>query len=314
VGGIVAFDDDERVGTAIDSLVLQALPPGIRMDRIWVVAGGRRTRTVEVARQRAASDPRIVVIDETERRGKSAALAEIFRRAEGDFVVLLNGDAVAEPGAVVALLKAVPDTGGAFGVMGRPVPPPSDGSAIGRTMDLLWEVHHQLHDELAHRGELTHLSDEIMLLPVHRLPPFPPGIVCDGSYAAGWILGQGGELRYATSARVQLTVPGRFRDHVAQRRRIRSGHHQGPEESAAASSTIESLAARDPMAAVTVLLRSVRSVPQGFATLILLGGAEAVAAVLSRWDRWARVDRGLWPRIDSPPLDARDSPSHPAQG
>ena len=87
----------------------------------WVVAGGNTSRTLDVAREWEARDPRIRVIEEPTRRGKSAALAEICAVAQGDLLVLLNGDARARPGAVSAMIEAARDAEAPFGVMARPV-------------------------------------------------------------------------------------------------------------------------------------------------------------------------------------------------
>lgn len=308
VGGIVSFDDGERVGWAIDSLLEQSLPAGFVLDRVWVVAGGRDPRTVESARSRAAADTRVSVIEEPIRRGKSAALAELLQRAEGEYVVLLNGDAAAEPGAIRALLAATPAGPGPFGVMGRPVVAGRDGSLLHRALALLWQIHHELHDELARRKELTHLSDELLLLPIAALPPFPRGLVCDGSYAAGWILAQGGTLRYAAAAQVRLTLPVRLSDHILQRRRIRAGYRHGPEEAAAAASSIEALVARDPSAGLRLLLRSSRKVRHGGTALGVLMVAELWAMALSGWDAAVQVDHGTWTRIAVPPLPRTEPP------
>ena len=297
VGGIVAFDDDDRVGPAIDSLTSQELPEDVRMDRIWVVAGGRTTTTVEVARERATRDPRIVVIEETVRRGKSAALGEILRRAEGDFVVLLNGDAFAAPGAVARVLEAAPPSGGLYGVMARPVVPEAPRNWLDRALAMLWGLHHRFHVELAERDEGSHLSDELFAFPTEHLPPFGPGIITDGAYAGAWIRSQGGTLIYAPQAEVRLSLPAGMADHLEQRRRIYVGHRQVVEISGQVPTTLGSLFFRDPRRVRALLRAELRATPKGRRAFALLLTLEAMAYVLSRWDLATRRRYAIWPRV-----------------
>ena len=122
--GIVAHNEERNVERAVRSLLDQNLPSGVRWKNLWIVASGCTDRTVEVANRLAEKDPRVRVITEPDRMGKAHALQEVFRRAEGDAVVLLNSDAQAEPGAVGELVRVGLAQPTPFAVMGRPVVPP----------------------------------------------------------------------------------------------------------------------------------------------------------------------------------------------
>ena len=130
VGGIAAFNEERCVANAIRSLLEQELPPGAQWTRIWVAVSGSTDRTREVVEALAGEDSRIGLLYEATRRGKSAALAELFRKVEGDFLVLLDGDSAAAPGAIRALLERAPTWSPSFAVMGRPIPPPDDGGLL----------------------------------------------------------------------------------------------------------------------------------------------------------------------------------------
>ncbi|MCI4340689.1 MAG: glycosyltransferase, partial [Thermoplasmata archaeon] len=262
------------------------------------------------ARAAGALDARVAVIEEGERKGKSAALAEILRRAEGDLLVLLNGDAAAEPGAVSELIQATIGAPPVFGVMARPIPPAGDGRPLSESLRLLWGLHDRFHAELQSRGESGHLSDELFALPIANLPPFRPGIITDGAFAAAWIRSHGGELRYARSARVRLSLPARFRDHVEQRRRIHVGHWQVEEESGRAPTTLASLGIRQ-MARVLRLIRDeMRGHPHPWRALTVLLTAEIIAGGSARWDI-ARQRKGyaVWPRVALAEAESRGESS-----
>ncbi len=298
VGGIVAYRDGPRVADAIRSLLGQELPEGWTWRRIWVVVSPDDLGTVEHAHDAARADLRVSVVEEAQRKGKSAALAEILRRADGDLLVLLNGDAAAEPGAVAELVAATAGARPIFGVMARPVPPKGDGRPLTDSLRLLWGLHDRFHVELHARGESGHLSDELFALPIANLPPFRPGIITDGAFAAAWIRSHGGELRYARKAVVRLSLPARLQDHVEQRRRIHVGHWQVQQESGRPPTTLASMGIHQEGRVIRLIRSEMRGHPHPWRSLALLLTAEIIAGGLARWDI-ARQRKGyaVWPRV-----------------
>ena len=311
VGGIVAFQDSDRIARSIRSLLRQRLPIGASWRRIWVVVPAEDTETLAAAREVAAAEPVVVVVEETRRRGKSAALGDVEARADGDLLIFLNGDAEAEPGAVRAIVReANAATNPVFGVMARPVPPPGGEGPLYGALDLLWGIHDRLHRETYARGEGTHLSDEMFALPIDHLPPFPEGIITDGAFAAAWIRSQGGELRYAVEARVRLSLPASLGDHLEQRRRIHVGERQLALRGTPAAATLAGFARSDFTTALRLVRTEVRQRPGGVRSLLMLLGAEALASTLSHWDRLAgTVNDGIWRRVDLATLPGVGEPA-----
>ncbi len=305
VGGVVAYNEERRIGTALTSLLSQELPSDARWEAIWVVASGCTDGTAAVARAIAAKDERITVLIQSERRGKASALREIFREAQGDYLVLLNADARAEPGAVAELVRTARTLGPPFAVMGRPVPPRTTGTGFGRGVDLLWELHHLLHQDLIQSGLGTHLSDELLLLPLPELPPLPEGVVNDGAYIGAWLSRVGGHLAYAPGARATIDVPSSLADHIRQRRRIHFGHIQVKESVGIAPSTLGRYMLENPGAGLALLRKAVRRSPHGALHLAWLVLAEVGALAFAGWDQLPpRRDHRLW----EPIRDAAESP------
>jgi glycosyltransferase involved in cell wall biosynthesis len=282
-GGVVAYNERDRIAGAIGSLLDQTLPPGAEWINVVVVVSGSTDGTPEVVRTLAARDPRIQVVVQPHREGKSAALAEVFRRARGDYLVLLNGDALAAPGAVVALLKEAAAPTDRFAVMGRPLPPNGAPGTFSSAVSLLWGIHNSLHLAALSDGSGNHLSDELLLLPVRELPPLARGVVNDGSFVGGWLARNRGELRYAPRAIVSITSPRTFREHVRQRRRIVFGHRQIQAQLAVDPLTIGRYAWRNPRRAIRLLAGETRRPGGVFALSTLLAG-EALAGTLARID------------------------------
>ncbi|MCI4325860.1 MAG: glycosyltransferase [Thermoplasmata archaeon] len=310
-GGVLAHNERGRIRDAIRSLTQQVLPAGFSWEEIIVVVSGSTDGTSAVVAEMARSDPRIRLVAEPVRNGKAAALAELFRRARGGYLVLLNGDAVAADKAVGSLLAAAESRHGAFAVMGRPVPGQSRPGPFGGAVDLLWAVHDADHRRAIGGGQGNHLTDELLLLPVAHLPPIPAGIVNDGSYIGGWLAREGGELVYAPDAVVRITSPQGFREHVRQRRRILYGHRQIRERLSVPPTTLERFARTHPIAAVRLVARETRRAG-GVHALTTLLAAEVVASTLAALDRGSGVpDHARWAPIDGVSPDPLPAPVPP---
>ncbi|HLY77417.1 MAG TPA: glycosyltransferase, partial [Thermoplasmata archaeon] len=155
VGGVAAYNEEPRIERSVRSLLEQELPEGIVWGKLWVVASGCTDRTAEIVERLAEEDPRVGLVVESRRNGKATALDQIFRRAEGDLLLLLDGDSVAAPGAVHALCEAARRVDQPFAVMGCPVPPHAPEGKIYPEVELLYRLHHEYHSEVLSRGEGT---------------------------------------------------------------------------------------------------------------------------------------------------------------
>ncbi|MFZ0699044.1 MAG: glycosyltransferase family 2 protein [Thermoplasmata archaeon] len=299
-GGIVAYNEEENLEGAVRSLLDQELPWDVRWNDLWIVASGCADRTVEIAERLVSEDRRVRLITEPERRGKARALQEVFRRAEGNALVLLNGDARAEPGAIAELVRVGAARAAPYAVMARPVVP---GDAPGRwapTFRWMWDLHHEFHAELLARGDGRHLSDELLLVSLPSVPAIPDGIINDGSYLAVWLSQHAGGGWYAPYARVSIRVPSEVRDYLHQRRRIHVGNAQVSSVLGDAPATIPREFLRHPAATVRVIRRMIDH-EGGLGHLVRLATWELAAHGLAAWDRLPpQRDHVRWRRIGSP--------------
>ncbi|MGC2288330.1 MAG: glycosyltransferase [Thermoplasmata archaeon] len=309
VGGVAAYNEERRIEKSLRSLLDQELPAGVVWGTVWVVVSGCTDRTAEVVQSLSAQDARIALVVESRRNGKAAALDQIFQRAQGDYLVLLDGDSVAAPGAIRSLWAATRGVNAPFAVMGRPSPPSTPEGRIYSEVQLLYRLHHEYHAEVLSRGEGTHLADNLMFLSLGEKPRLPRSLVNDGPFLAHWVLERGGRLLYAPDAGVVLKIPLSLRDHLAQRRRIHWGHWQVRELTGLAVTTLETLARSRPGAAWRIVVRSVRANQKGIRSLLVLLMAEVAAGTLARWDRAPpRREHAIWvPIRDRLPTPKRRS-------
>jgi poly-beta-1,6-N-acetyl-D-glucosamine synthase len=310
-GGVVAHNEEQRLDAALRSLLEQELLPGWQWGRVWIVASGCSDRTVEVAERWTRRDPRVRLVVEADRGGKSRALGEVFRRAVGDAIVLLNADAQARPGALAALLRRSSSLSRPFAVMGQPRPAPGPDDPIHAMVRLLWALHDELHAAALADGDGTHLSDELWLLSLPLATVLPSGIINDGSYLGAWLAQHGASRRYAREAVVDTEAPRSLREHLEQRRRILAGHRQVTQQLAIPPTTFPRYALAHPRDAARLVHRAYISGRHRVRDLTLLVASELLAHTLAAWDRlppapdhvrWRRVGRSE-PRVALPPIE-----------
>ena len=300
--GVVAYSDADRLESAVRSIFAQELPPGAEWAGMTLVVSPSPDGTVEVARRLAAEDARIHLSVEDRRRGKSAALREILVRAEGDVVLVMNGDARADRLALAHLLSAARQVPRPFAVMARPVPEAAPSTPFDRAVALLWDVHDDFHRETLGNGTGSHLSDELLLVSLDPPPILEEGIINDGAYLGEQILSRGGSLAYAREAVVGISTARSLREHLVQRRRIHLGHRQLSQMTHAPPTTLLHWGARHPKEAVRLLWKRVRGHPHGVSAFLLLAMSELLAGVVASWAMirgdpppvlWERVRVGL---------------------
>lgn len=299
-GAIAAYNEEHRVASAVRSLLGQHLPPGVQWEACLVAASGCTDQTVEVVRAMARADPRIQLLEEPKRSGKSAALGQMFARARGDFVVLLNADALAEPGSVAALLRAVPPAVRPVAVMGRCEPPGGARTLTDRMVGLLWGIHNRFYGGRIASGNGEHVSEELLLLSAGGLPALPVGTINDGAFIARWVRDAGGTLGYAPDAVVRVEVPARFSHHVRQRRRIIAGHRQITAWSARPSATVLDRGLHEPGPTLRLLWQEARRISGGLSALGALVAGETIAQLTDLPARLAhRTEPAAWAPVQS---------------
>lgn len=295
--GVVAYNEEHHLRVAVESLLSQDLPPGVTWGDIWVVASGCTDGTVDVARALAEGDARVHLVVEPDRGGKAKALREVFRRARGDALVLLNADARAEPGSVERLVRAATGKSAPYAVMGRPV---VSNAATGHwvpTMQWMWDLHHEFHAKFLAEGQGDHLSDELLLLSLSSPTQIPEGIINDGAYLAVWLAQHAGGRWYAPEARVQIQVPSTLKDHLHQRRRIHVGNDQVASVLGAAPASLPRQFLVSAGETLPVLRRMIAR-KGGLGHFARIAVWELAAHALALWDRLPpRRDHVRWQRI-----------------
>jgi cellulose synthase/poly-beta-1,6-N-acetylglucosamine synthase-like glycosyltransferase len=290
--------ESSAVPSLIASLASEVTPPCFELQKVIVVASGCVEDTLRRVMELAKSDPRILLMVEPKRTGKIAALNKIIRCFQGEFLVLVNSDAIPMRGSISRLLQAVAADARIGAASGCPTFNPK-GDLTSKVLDLMWTSHNVSSRELNHMRQSNHSSDELIAIRSSALSQLPDGVINDGAYMGGHAFSSGYRLVFCEDARVMIDVPSRLYDLIQQRRRILFGHRQVTIRLGRMPRTIESLMVTSPLLGVRLLSKCLCSKPELIVTLPFALVTETLAMMLSIFDRISNSDRHLvWRRYN----------------
>lgn len=281
--GVCSAGPMEDAEGFVEGLLAEAgkAPMGLR--ELVVVASGCPQPTMAALRRGSDRDSRMRLFAEGVRHGKAEAINRILAAATGDFILLVNSDAVPEPGAISALLSMAASDPSIGAVSALPRPQGGDGPAL-LLATFMWNAHNESSLALNHLGVANHSSDELVVFRSAAIRPLPVGTVNDGAFMAATARQRGFTVKVCPAARVRVVAPRRFQEIVLQRRRILFGHAQVWRRVGSPPKTIESMLFLSPVTGVRLLVKSVADDPRFLAILPLAFFGETAAALLSIYD------------------------------
>ena len=216
--GVMAYNEERNIGRLLEALRLQRVASA-SIGQIVVVASGCTDRTEEIVNMAAVADPRVRLIVQKRREGKSRAI-NLFLQAVAihgaDLCVLQSGDTLPKDGTLEALLKPFADDP-TIGMTGAHVVPVNGhGTFVGGAVQTLWRLHHRLASEAPKMGELIAFRNVV--------PGIPEDSAVDEVSIESAVIARGLRLRYAADAIVLNKGPETVSDFLKQRRRIHAGH------------------------------------------------------------------------------------------
>lgn len=212
--GITAYNEEENIGALLQALLDQHLHL-VEIAEIIVVASACTDRTVPIVKEFMAQDPRIQLIEQERREGKTSAINLFLKAATSDILVLESGDTLPHEYAVEHLVRMFQDpTVGMVGAQKVAVNTPDH--IVGLLSHIRLRMEHQLCLEIPRLGEMIafrKVFDQI-----------PPDVAMDEAFVEAIVVQRGMQVRYAPDAVVYNTGPTTIGDFVKQRRRNHAGH------------------------------------------------------------------------------------------
>ncbi len=212
--GITAHNEEANIGQLLDAMLKQDLSQ-VEIAEIVVVASGCTDRTVPIIRDYEQRDPRVHLIEQATRQGKTAAINLFLQNAHEEICVLESGDTVPGPCTVENLVKLFADPCvGMTGAQKIPVNVPEH--VVGYMSHLRLQMEHQLCLEIPRLGELIAFRKVFTHL--------PPDVAMDEAFVEALVIKRGLEVRYAPDAVVYNMGPTTLGEFIMQRRRNYAGH------------------------------------------------------------------------------------------
>jgi len=273
--GITAHNEEANIGHLLAALGEQRLD-SVEISEIIVVASGCTDRTEEVIRAHMTEDPRIKLLVQSQREGKSAAVNLFLQHAGEDICVLESGDTLPGEDSVEALVSMFQNP--QVGVTGaHKVPVNAPDHVVGYLSHLRLRMEHQLCMEIPRLGEMIAFRKVFDRI--------PPDVAMDEAFVEALVIQRGLQVRYAPDAVVYNMGPETLGDFIRQRRRNYAGHlHLRKKYGYKVSSLDNPRVLRIALEEVWAALRIIY-------ILAALAAVEAISRALGAWDYYVRGER-----------------------
>ncbi len=298
--GITAHNEQANIGKLLTAMLAQELET-VAITEIIVVASGCTDNTVAIIQEFAAREPRIQLIVQEKREGKTSAINQFLRNATEDICVLESGDTLPSATTIENLVKLFEDPKvGMTGAQKIPVNVPEH--VVGYMSHLRLQMEHQLCLEIPRLGELIAFRKVFTQL--------PPDIAMDEAFIEALVIRRGLEIHYAPDAVVYNMGPDTLGEFIMQRRRNYAGHlHLTRKYGYRVSSLDNTRVMRIAIDEVTKALRLI-------VTLTWLAVVEGIARVLGMYDYYVKGDKQVvwdiaWTtkRVENGPVPQANPPS-----
>jgi biofilm PGA synthesis N-glycosyltransferase PgaC len=212
--GITAYNEEANIGQLLQAMLDQRLH-SVEISEVIVVASGCEDRTMDIVQEYMAKEPRVKLIVQECREGKTSAVNLFLQKAQEDICVLESGDTLPGEDSIEKMVRMFEDP--QVGMTGaHKVPVNAPQQVIGYLSHLRLKLEHQLCLEIPRTGELIafrKVFDHI-----------PPDVAMDEAFVEALIVKRGMQVRYAPEAVVFNMGPETLGDFVRQRRRNFAGH------------------------------------------------------------------------------------------
>jgi cellulose synthase/poly-beta-1,6-N-acetylglucosamine synthase-like glycosyltransferase len=287
---ITAFREAETVGEAIE-VFLGQLPGDAEL---LVVSPD--PATTAVVDDYAARYPAVRHVADPQ-RGKPTALNAGLRAAEGDIVVLSDGDVLVAEDALAPLLAPF-DARDVGAVSGHPVSTNPRDTVLGYWSHLLTEAGaHRARLKRDRAGDFLLCSGYLFAFRRALIDRVPEDALAEDAVISHRIAQQGYRIRYAPEARVFVKYPTTYSDWLRQKVRSAGGYAQ---DYVRTSPVRMRSPWREAITGALPALRYARNVREFFWTLLLFAARLHLwLLVLVKVRLLRRPLRKLWQRVET---------------
>ncbi|MDA8038794.1 MAG: glycosyltransferase [Actinomycetota bacterium] len=291
--GVLAHNEHEMLAMTVNGFLAQ-LHGRTFVDEVVVIVSGSTDGTPRVAEEIAATDDRVRLVVQPERRGKLQAVEDFLHLARNDICVESSGDVVPDPDVVERLcfpLLEDPEVG----MSGpRVVSERLSLSFVSRMHQVLWHLHDHVAAQSPKIGETFAVRRQL----VGELPPVAG---CDEVLVEAAVTAAGAKLVYARDAVVHNFAPTSLGEYFDHRRRIHLQH-------LLAAATISYRPSTFPLAnCLRAIAIEATAHPSALPAIAACAVVEALARALARRDVAVGETALTWSRTASSRLTVQDA-------
>jgi len=270
--GITAHNEAQNIGKLLEAMLAQELEQ-VEVSEIIVVASGCTDNTCEIVRAYERRDPRVKLLEQVTREGKTSAINLFLQNASEDICLIESGDTIPGSTTIENLVKLFADP--KVGMTGaQKIPTNVPDHIVGYMSHLRLQMEHELCLEIPRLGELIAFRKVFTHL--------PPDVAMDEAFVEALVIRRGLEVRYAPDAVVYNTGPETMREFIMQRRRNYAGHLHLVRKYGYKVSSMDNL--RVSRIAGEEIWKAFRLIY----TLVTLGIVEGIARLLGLYDYFVR--------------------------
>lgn len=212
--GITAHNEEVNVGRLLQAMLDQHLHE-VKITEIIVVASGCTDGTEGIVKGFMERDPRIQLLVQERREGKTSAVNLFLQHAREDICVVESGDTLPREDSVENLVRMFKDP--QVGMTGaQKVAVNTPDHIIDYLSHLRLKMEHALCLEIPRLGELIAFRKVFDRI--------PRDVAMDEAFVEALVIQRGMQVRYAPDAVVFSMGPHTVSDFIRQRRRNYAGH------------------------------------------------------------------------------------------
>lgn len=212
--GVIVYNEAANIGKLLNSLLSQK-DDKVVINEIIVVSSACTDGTDDIVREFAKEQNKVKLITEAQRGGKSSAINKFIKATTTDLLIIESGDTIPADDTVEKMILPFEDE--KIGMTGgRPTPENDQRTFIGYSVNLLWDLHHEMAMISPKLGEMVafrKIFDQI-----------PPQSAVDEASIEAIMKENDLRLKYVPDAIIYNKGPENLSDFIKQRRRIETGH------------------------------------------------------------------------------------------
>lgn len=223
--GISAYNESNNIGKLLRSLSEQK-EINYFIKEILIYSDGSTDNTEEIVK--SVADPRIVLVADKNRIGKSERLNEIFRKAQGEIIVLLDADIIPSSSETInELIKPIKNDE-QIGLVGGNPQPIKAKTFIEEGVNTTFYAYDKLRILLKEGNNAYGADGRILALSKKFAGEVnvPVDMIANDAFLYFSCITKGYHFRHVRKAQVWFRSPTTIKDQIRQNKRFVAAHHR----------------------------------------------------------------------------------------